>query len=147
VALPAIIYSTGNLVITSKSSFFDSPNTEVLYINQKLSYNSIFSAYAASIFSDLGYGSAQSINLLAGIYVAAVTGNLLSLTYIDRVPRNFIMALGTFLCTVVLAIETALVASSSYPEAPHRRSLLSAAAAFIFLYLFTFNTCLEGSSR
>ncbi|OGE54942.1 hypothetical protein PENARI_c005G01390 [Penicillium arizonense] len=119
IALPAIIFSTGNLVITT---------------------------YAASIFSHLGYGSGQSINLLAGIYVAAVAGNLFSLTYIDHVPRNVIMALGTLLCTLVLGIETALVASCANPEAAHRGSLLSAAAAFIFLYLFTFNTSLEGPS-
>ncbi|KAL4939227.1 hypothetical protein BDV06DRAFT_225198 [Aspergillus oleicola] len=119
IALPAIIYSTGNLVITT---------------------------YAASIFGDLGYDSAQSLHLLAGIYVAAVAGNLLSLTYVDRVPRNILMSAGCLLCTVVLAIETALISSASDPDSPNRNSLLSAAAAFIFLFLFAFNTSLEGPS-
>ncbi|KAI9743673.1 MAG: hypothetical protein M1818_002989 [Claussenomyces sp. TS43310] len=115
-SLPVILYSTGNLVITT---------------------------YAASIFGELGYNSGQSLNLLAGTYLAAITGNFISLTYVDRMPRNVIFAVGVLAATVVLSIETALVATCL---ASDNHAGLSAAVAFLFIFLFVFNLFLEGPS-
>ncbi|KAL6231990.1 general substrate transporter [Aspergillus navahoensis] len=112
IVLPFITYTTGNLVITT---------------------------YAASIFAGMGYNGTQSLLFLAGTYLAAIAGNLISLTYVDRVPRNIIMSVGVLATTTVLAVETALVAT-----ADGRESYLSGAAAFIFLFLFVFNLFLEG---
>ncbi|OCK75229.1 MFS transporter [Lepidopterella palustris CBS 459.81] len=114
--LPVILYSTGNLVITT---------------------------YAASIFTGLGYNAGQSINLLAGTYLAAIAGNFISLTYVDRVPRNIILSVGVVVVNCVLAIETALVARFLVSD---NKAGLSAAAAFLFLFLFCFNLFLEGVS-
>ncbi|KAF9886579.1 hypothetical protein FE257_011351 [Aspergillus nanangensis] len=112
IALPFITYTTGNLVITT---------------------------YAASIFAGMGYNPTQSLHFLAGTYLAAIVGNLISLTYVDRVPRNILMSVGVLATTVVLAVETALVAN-----ADGRQAYLAGAAAFIFLFLFVFNLFLEG---
>ncbi|KAL3474489.1 general substrate transporter [Aspergillus californicus] len=114
IALPFIVYTTGNLVITT---------------------------YAASIFAGLGYDTTQCLHFLAGIYLAGIAGNLISLTYVDRVPRNIIMAVGTMSACIVLVVETALVAS-----ADGRPGHLAGAAAFLFLFLFVFNLFLEGPS-
>ncbi|KAE8331438.1 general substrate transporter [Aspergillus sergii] len=114
IILPFIVYTTGNLVITT---------------------------YAASIFAGLGYDATQSLHFLAGTYLAAVVGNLISLTYVDRVPRNILMACGVMAGCILLAIETGLVAA-----ADSRHGYLAGAAAFLFLFLFTFNLFLEGPS-
>lgn len=98
-------------------------------------------AYAASIFSGLGYDATQSLHFLAGIYLAAILGNLISLTYVDRVPRNVLMGTGTLAACIVLAIEMSLVAT-----ADGRHGHLAGAAAFLFLFLFVFNLFLEGPS-
>ncbi|KAL4860855.1 general substrate transporter [Aspergillus spectabilis] len=112
IMLPFITYTTGNLVITT---------------------------YAASIFAGMGYNATQSLHFLAGIYLAAIAGNLISLTYVDHIPRNIIMSVGVLATTIILAIETILVATAN-----GRQGHLAGAAAFIFLFLFVFNLFLEG---
>lgn len=131
-SLPVILYSTGNLVVTSKSAHV--PHRTGLTAT---------SAYAASIFTGIGYDAHQSLQLLAGLYVAAIAGNLISLTYVDRIPRNVVFAVGVLAVTVVLSIETALVAT--YVGTTNSAGL-SAAAAFLFLFLCVFNLFLEGPS-
>jgi len=116
IALPCIIYSTGNLVVTT---------------------------YAASIYTTLGYDAADSLEFLAGIYLAAIAGNLISLTYVDRVPRNILMSIGVLVCTTVLAIETGLVSGLGVDD---NQARLKGAAAFLFLFLFSFNLFIEGPS-
>lgn len=81
--------------------------------------------------------------LLAGTYVAAIAGNLISLTYVDRIPRHIILSIGVIGVTVVLSIETALLANFLGTT---NTNGLGAAAGFIFLFLFTFNLFLEGPS-
>jgi hypothetical protein len=133
-ALLFIAYSTGNLVITSKS-------LRLSLFRQRLTKIRLSPAYAASIFAGLGYDASQSLQFLAGIYIAAIAGNLISLTYVDRIPRNILMALGVMAACIVLTIETALVASAN-----GRQTYLAGAAAFLFLFLFVFNLFLEGPS-
>lgn len=41
-------------------------------------------AYAASIFTEIGYDAGESLNLLAGLYLAAIAGNLIS--FLCKVP-------------------------------------------------------------
>lgn len=91
----------------------------------------------------MGYDAGQSLNLLAGTYLAAIVGNLISLTYVDKVPRNIIMSIGTIVCSIVLSIETALVAKFLGTT---NTDGLAAAVAFLFLFLFTFNLFMEGPS-
>jgi hypothetical protein len=79
IALPAIAYTTGNLVIKSELSSLD-----YICLIRKLMFVSV--AHAASIFGGLGYDATQSLHLLAGIYVAAIAGKLIPLTYVDRIP-------------------------------------------------------------
>jgi len=81
--------------------------------------------------------------LLAGLYLAAIAGNLISLTYVDHVPRNIIMSVGVLVCATVLAIETGLV-SGLGKDNSHAR--LAGAAAFLFLFLCSFNLFIEGPS-
>lgn len=131
--LPIILYSTGNLVVTSKPPF--------CRICEELTDRAI--AYAASIFTELGYNAAQSLLLLAGTYLVAIVGNLISLTYVDRIPRNVIFTVGILAVTSILCIITALIATFLTTK---NTGGLSAAAAFIFLFLFTFNLFLEGPS-
>jgi len=91
----------------------------------------------------IGYDPGQSLNLLAGTYLGAIVGNLISLTYVDRVPRNIILSVGTIACAIVLSVEVALV--SNLLSTTNTRGL-AAAAAFLFLFLFTFNLFVEGPS-
>lgn len=131
--LPVMLYSTGNLVVTSKLTEVFSPAFLLIHPT----------AYAASIFSELGYDAGGSLQLLAGLYVGAIVANLISLTYVDRVPRNTMLGAGVLLVTVILAIETAL--QSQYLGTGNNAGL-SAAAAFLFLFLAGFNCFLEAIS-
>ena len=99
-------------------------------------------AYAASIFEGIGYDASQTIQFTAAILWAALVGNLISLTYVDRVPRHIILSVGILAVLAVLIIETALQAS--FPATSTNRAGLAAAGAFIFVFLFTFNLFLEG---
>jgi hypothetical protein len=84
------------------------------------------------------------LQLLAGTYLAAIAGNTISLTYIDRVPRNVIMSVRVLVCTIILSIETALVATTL--GGGDNTGKLGAAAAFLFLFLCSFNLFIEGPS-
>jgi MFS family permease len=114
--LPVMLYSTGNLVVTT---------------------------YAASVFAELGYDAGASLQLLAGLYVAAIVANLLSLTYVDRVPRNIMLGSGVVVVTIIISIETALQAT--YLGTGNKTGL-AATAAFLFLFLACFNMFLEAIS-
>ena len=130
--LPWIMYSTGDLVVTSKSPEFEMPWVTLIVVP----------AYAASIFGGIGYDASQTIQFTAAILWAALVGNLISLTYVDRVPRHIILSVGVLAVLAVLIIETALQAS--FPITSTNRAGLGAAGAFIFIFLFTFNLFLEG---
>ncbi|EXJ90151.1 hypothetical protein A1O3_03220 [Capronia epimyces CBS 606.96] len=114
--LPVMLYSTGNLVVTT---------------------------YAASVFAQLGYDAGASLQLLAGLYVGAIVGNLISLTYVDRVPRHKMLAGGVVAVTIIISIETALQATYL---GTGNKSGLGATAAFLFLFLIFFNLFLEAIS-
>lgn len=100
-------------------------------------------AYAASLFTALGYDAAQSLLLLAGTYLVAIAGNLISLTYVDRIPRNIIFTVGILAATSILSIYTGIIATFLGTT---NTAGLGAAATFIFLFLFSFNLFLEGPS-
>jgi hypothetical protein len=93
------------------------------------------------LFSELGFGASESLQLLAGTYLAAIVGNSISLLYVDRIPRNVIFSMGIFADTVVLSIETALVAE--YLGTGNKTGL-RASVSFLFIFLFVFNLFLEG---
>jgi hypothetical protein len=132
--LPFILYSTGNLVVTSK-------HTQTILV--KILSLTHLTAYAASIATLLGYSPAQSLQILAGMYVVTIPGNLISLTYVDRIPRNVILSIGVIACMCIVIVETALQATFLTSG---NKAGLSAAIAFLFLFLFTFNLFIEGPS-
>ena len=102
------------------------------------------SAYAATLFTSLGYDSAQSLELLAGTVVGAIVGNIISLLYVDRVPRNVMLGGGALVVSINMSIETAL--TSRYLGTDNKAGL-SAAAAFLFIFQFIFNLFCEGPSQ
>jgi hypothetical protein len=73
---------------------------------------------------------------------AALLGNMISLTYVDRITRHIVLSVGVLGVLVVLIIETAL--QTSFPLTSNNTSGLAAAAAFIFLFLLIFNLGIEG---
>ena len=126
-SLPVMLFSTGDLVVASKSAL--SLFTELLTLTFQI-------AYAASIFGGLGFDASQSIQLLAGLNLSALLGNVISLSYIDKVPRNKILGLGVATATIILSVEVGLQAN--YLESTDHTGL-AVATAFLFLFLFNFN--------
>jgi len=91
----------------------------------------------------MGYDAATSLELLAGLNLAAVVGNLTSLLYVDRVARHILISVGVMACTVMMSCQTALQAVYNGSTNKHG---LAGAASFLFLFAWTFNLFLEGVS-
>lgn len=65
----------------------------------------------------------------------------MAVAFVDRVPRNKLIATGFCFCGIAVAIEAALTAT--YLGTDHRAGLQAAVFAF-FMYVISFELCLDG---
>jgi hypothetical protein len=99
--------------------------------------------YAAKTFAGLDFNAEQALLFIAGFGPVSVFGMLLSLLYVDRVPRNITISLSIFLCTVAFSCEAAVTAQ--FLETNNKASL-AAGVAFVFVFIFFYNLFLKGPS-
>ena len=67
---------------------------------------------------------------------------MVAMIYVDKVKRNYLIGTGFALCCCCLIIFTALV--KTYVTEGTNKSALGAAAAILFLYVTSFELCLDG---
>jgi hypothetical protein len=67
---------------------------------------------------------------------------VMGIFFVDRMPRPYLLILGLGGCTVCLTLEAALVARFADST---NTAALKAAVAMMFLYVFFFQGCLNGT--
>jgi hypothetical protein len=124
----------------------------VLVINSKLQNKSCHMStsqttanrltdYGALIYSRLGFGTLDVLLFLTGWTSCAFVFNIIAMTFVDRVPRNRLIALGFFVCTCTLIVEAALQAK--YLNGTNKGAL-GAAVAMTYLYVVSYSLFLDG---
>lgn len=85
----------------------------------------------------------QILNLQAGFQLCGLVFNLVAMTFVDRVKRSWLIAIGLMGCALVMMVETILqylyLDSSSKPG-------LAAAAAMIFTFQAVYSLFLDGAT-
>jgi sugar porter (SP) family MFS transporter len=103
----------------------------------------VITNYAANTFKGLGFSVSQNLLFIAGFGPVSIFGMLISLLYVDKVPRNKMIALGIILCTIALSCEAAVTARFLGTT---NKGGLAAGVAFVFVFIFFYNLVLEGPS-
>ncbi|KAA1473302.1 general substrate transporter [Dentipellis sp. KUC8613] len=113
-----------------------------------------------SIYESLGFGTQMQFNMnLINSCLAALTA-WIAVSLEDRMPRRKVLVIGTFLCSVMLALNAGFSAKwATYGDGPKNLAVGNAGVAFFFLfgivYAFTYTPlqslypaeCLETTTR
>ena len=78
---------------------------------------------------------------LSGWTTCAFVFNIVAMSFVDRIPRNRLIALGFFVCTLTLIVEAALQAN--YLKSTNKGAL-GAAVAMTYLYVVSYSLFLDG---
>ncbi|KAH0845709.1 MFS sugar transporter [Fonsecaea pedrosoi] len=107
----------------------------------------VLNNYGPTLYGALGYDTEQQFLYQIGWYTVAIGGGILALFVVERVARPKLIAFGIQFCLCCLAIEAALVATYTTPEAlaNPNNSALSAAVAMLFVYVVMWEICLDGT--
>ncbi len=100
-----------------------------------------FADYGALIYTRLGFGTLDVLLFLTGWTSCAFVFNIIAMTFVDRMPRNRLIALGFFVCTCSLIVEAALQAK--YLKSSNKGAL-GAAVAMTYLYVVSYSLFLDG---
>ncbi|GAB7356255.1 hypothetical protein MBLNU459_g7068t2 [Dothideomycetes sp. NU459] len=101
----------------------------------------VISNYGPSLFAGLGYDTAQTLIFQVGIILVSVTALSSSLLFVDKLPRNIILALGMVAVSIALALEAAMTAVYAGTT---NKSGLAAGVAFLYIYIFVYGLFLDG---
>ncbi|KAF2802333.1 general substrate transporter [Mytilinidion resinicola] len=99
------------------------------------------SNYGPTLFAELGYKPAQTLQFQAGIILCSISALTVSLFVVDRIPRNIILAVGMIAVAVPLAGEAAM---TSLYVGTTNKSGLAAGVAFLYIYIFLYGIFLDG---
>ncbi|KIW17965.1 hypothetical protein PV08_05160 [Exophiala spinifera] len=109
-----ILYSTGTQVITN---------------------------YAPSIYAGLNFSAGTSLQFSGGQILVALLAISISMLFVEKVPRNWMLGGGTMATAIPLAIETVITAK--YVGSTNTAGL-AAGVAFIYMYTFVYTIFLDG---
>ncbi|KAJ5664774.1 uncharacterized protein N7477_007222 [Penicillium maclennaniae] len=97
--------------------------------------------YGSIIWKSLGFDTVQILNFQCGFQLAGFVFNVVAMTFVDRVRRNWLIAGGLLGCAALVGTLTAL---QSFYLGTDNRPGLSACVAIIFLFQATFSLFLDG---
>lgn len=97
--------------------------------------------YGPTIFAELDYGTAQTLQLQAATVCVSTCALCISLFVVDRIPRNICLSVGMFLVAIPLSIEAAM---AKLYVGTTNKSGLSAGATMIYVYIFFYGIFLDG---
>ncbi|OAL34963.1 hypothetical protein AYO20_05678 [Fonsecaea nubica] len=101
----------------------------------------VINNYGTAIYSALGYNELDTLLFLGGWVTIVMLAPLLSMTFVDRVSRTWLLASGFFLCMCTLIVEAALQATYLGTT---NSSGLAGGVAMTYLYVFFYVVCLDG---
>jgi MFS family permease len=102
----------------------------------------VINNYGPSIYSALGFSTTKQLLYPAAWLTSALGYNAMAMLFVDRFPRNKYIAFGVLACMATLIVEAALVAEF-VPS--NNTSALQAAVAMLFIYIFFYSICLDGT--
>ncbi|KIW34746.1 uncharacterized protein PV07_01504 [Cladophialophora immunda] len=107
----------------------------------------VLNNYGPTLYGALGYDTEQQFLYQIGWYTVAIGGGILALFVVERVARPKLIAFGIQFCLCCLAIEAALVATYTTPEALEHPNdnALRASVAMLFVYVVMWEICLDGT--
>ncbi|KIY03496.1 uncharacterized protein Z520_00187 [Fonsecaea multimorphosa CBS 102226] len=107
----------------------------------------VLNNYGPTLYGALGYDTEQQFLYQIGWYTVAIGGGFLALFVVERVARPKLIAFGIQFCLCCLAIEAALVATYTTPEALEHPNdnALRASVAMLFVYVVMWEICLDGT--
>ncbi|KAL4802969.1 general substrate transporter [Aspergillus unguis] len=95
------------------------------------------------IWRGLGFSTVQILNLQAGFQLCGLVFNILAMTFVDRIKRDWIMAIGLVGCAIVMMAQMLL---QKFYLSDVDQSGLYGATAMIFLFQATYSLFLDGAS-
>ena len=99
--------------------------------------------YSTSLTGGLGFSPADQLEFVAAQNVVGLLAGLLSLTFIDRVPRNVLFPIGMVMSAIALSVEAAITANFIGTT---NKNALRTGVAFLDVYIFFFSSLLDGLS-
>lgn len=103
----------------------------------------VINNYGPSLYKSLGYSGADDLILSGGWLVLGFFANIANAILLDRVGRKWLMAAGFAGCCVALIGEIVMLALF---EGTSNRGGNIAAVFFLFLHLFFYGGCIDGST-
>src|ERR1700744_2114105 len=97
--------------------------------------------YGPTLFASLEYSPAQTLQFQGGIVLTGLVSLLISMLFVDRIPRNVMLASGMIAVSIPLACEAAVTAR--YLDTTNK-SGLAAGVAMLYLYIFAYGVFLDG---
>jgi len=97
--------------------------------------------YGPTLFAELGFKPAQTLQFQGGIILCSISALCISLFVVDRIPRNVILAVGMIAVAIPLAGEAAM---TSLYIGTTNKSGLAAGVAFLYIYIFLYGIFLDG---
>lgn len=95
------------------------------------------------IWAGLSFSTPQVLNLQAGFQLCGLVFNIIAMTFVDRIKRNWIMPIGLTGCAIAILIQMCL--QMKYIGTTNKAGL-SGATAMIFLFQAIYSLFLDGAS-
>ncbi|OCK78500.1 MFS transporter, partial [Lepidopterella palustris CBS 459.81] len=99
------------------------------------------SNYGPTLFAELGFKPAQTLQFQGGIVLAGLLSLFISLAIVDRIPRNIILSGGMLIVAIPLACEAAM---TKLYIGTNNVAGLRAGVAFLYIYIFLYGIFLDG---
>lgn len=123
-AITFFVQSSGDLVINSQFTSAFSSST----------CSNISTDYGPTLYKNLGYGTTQQL-LYSSAWLTFTLGmSVIAIPFVDRMPRNEMIACGLWGCMATLIVEAALVAT--YVPSQNKNALRAAVAIFFVFQVF-----------
>ena len=124
VSVTGFIQSSGDLVINSK---------HIESYRSRLG-SDLTTDYGPTLYKDLGFGPVKQLLYPCAWLTYTLGISIIAMPFVDRVPRNVMIATGIWGCMCALIVESALVAS--FVPSDNENALQAAVAMFFIFQIF-----------
>ncbi|KAH8802545.1 general substrate transporter [Xylogone sp. PMI_703] len=97
--------------------------------------------YGSIIWRNLGFETVQILNFQGGFQLTGFVFNVIAMTFVDKLKRNYLISIGFLACATTMSVEAVL--QKYYLNSTDRGGLI-ACATMIFLFQAVFSLFLDG---